>query len=160
MRMCSPTVSRDVRSVNRRPTAEHSEGLSGKQALHSRADQRVSGLLRPATERLLIDRASFRRVGGWRGADEVHRSVSVPARRFNVRRYPNGKLLIKPSEGAVKRVRNRLAAELKALHGANAQAVIITLNPIIRGWAAYYRTVVSKEIFSSLDHYVWQLTWR
>lgn len=78
----------------------------------------------------------------------------VPARRFNVRRYPNGKLLIKPSEGAVKRVRNRLAAELKALHGANAQAVITTLNPIIRGWAAYYRTVVSKEIFSSLDHYL------
>ena len=79
---------------------------------------------------------------------------------FNVRRYPNGKLLIKPSKAAVKRVRRRLAAEVKALHGANAQAVIATLNPIIRGWAAYYRTVVSKEIFSSLDSYVWQLTWR
>jgi len=56
---------------------------------------------------------------------------------FNVRRYPNGKLLIKPSKAAVKRVRRRLAAEVKALHGANAQAVIATLNPIIRGWAAY-----------------------
>ena len=33
----------------------------------------------------------------------------------------------------------------KALHGANAEAVITTLNPIIRGWAAYYRTVVSKR---------------
>jgi RNA-directed DNA polymerase len=79
---------------------------------------------------------------------------------FNIRRYSNGKLLIKPSKAAVKRVRLRLAAEVKALHGANAQAVIARLNPIIRGWAAYYRTAVSKEIFSSLDAHVWQLTWR
>jgi RNA-directed DNA polymerase len=37
--------------------------------------------------------------------------------------------------------------------------VITRLNPIIRGWAAYYRSVVSKETFSSLDHYVWRLTY-
>ena len=79
---------------------------------------------------------------------------------FNIRRYRNGKLLIKPSKTAVQRIRRRLAAEVKALHGANAEAVITKLNPIIRGWAAYYRTVVSKEIFSALDHYVWVLTYR
>ena len=59
---------------------------------------------------------------------------------FNVRRYRNGKLLIKPSKEAVRRIRKRLAAEVKALHGANAEAVISRLNPIIRGWAAYYRS--------------------
>lgn len=79
---------------------------------------------------------------------------------FNIRRYRNGKLLIKPSKAAVQRIRSRLAAEIQALHGANAQAVITRLNPVIRGWAAYYRTVVSKEILSSLDHYMWQLTYR
>jgi RNA-directed DNA polymerase len=79
---------------------------------------------------------------------------------FNVRRYRNGKLLTKPSKAAVQRIRARLAAEVKALHGANAQAVINQLNPVIRGWAAYYRTGVSKEIFSSLDHYMWWLTYR
>lgn len=79
---------------------------------------------------------------------------------FNVRRYRNGKLLIKPSKTAVQRIRRRLAAEVKALHGANAEAVITKLNPVIRGWAAYYRTVVSKAIFSDLDHYVWVLTYR
>src|SRR4029453_15169289 len=79
---------------------------------------------------------------------------------FNVRRYRNGKLLIKPSKEAVRRIRKRLAAEVKALYGANAEAVISRLNPIIRGWAAYYRSVVSKETFSSLDHYVWRLTYR
>jgi RNA-directed DNA polymerase len=79
---------------------------------------------------------------------------------FNIRRYHNGKLLIKPSKAAVQRLRHRLAAEVKALHGANAEAVINKLNPVIRGWAAYYRTVVSKEIFAALDHYVWVLTYR
>jgi RNA-directed DNA polymerase len=79
---------------------------------------------------------------------------------FSIRRYRNGKLLIKPSKAAVQRIRSRLAAEVRALHGANAEAVINALNPVIRGWAAYYRTVVSKEIFSALDHYVWRLTYR
>lgn len=79
---------------------------------------------------------------------------------FNIRRYRNGKLLIKPSKAAVQRIRSRLAAEVAALHGANAQAVVRKLNPIIRGWAAYYRTVVSSDTFSSLDHYVWRLTYK
>jgi RNA-directed DNA polymerase len=78
---------------------------------------------------------------------------------FNVRRY-GGKLLIKPSAMAVQRIRKRLTAELRALRGSNAAAVISTLNPIIRGWAAYYRSVVSKEVFATIDHYLWRDTYR
>jgi RNA-directed DNA polymerase len=77
----------------------------------------------------------------------------------NVRRY-HGKLLIKPSKAVIKRIRERLRTEMWALRGANAQAVIKRLNPIIRGWAAYYRTVVSSEIFTSLDSYMWTLTYK
>jgi RNA-directed DNA polymerase len=78
---------------------------------------------------------------------------------FTIRRY-RGKLLIKPSKTAVKRIRERLRAELRSLRGANAQAVIARLNPIIRGWSAYYRTVVSSRTFSALDHYLWKLTYK
>jgi RNA-directed DNA polymerase len=78
---------------------------------------------------------------------------------FNVRRY-RGKLLIKPAKAAVRRIRERLRTELRSLRGANAQAVIARLNPIIRGWSAYYRTVVSSEIFTALDHYLWKLTYK
>ena len=78
---------------------------------------------------------------------------------FNVRRY-HGKLLIKPSKAAVRRIRERLRTEMRSLRGANAQAVIKRLNPIIRGWAAYYRTVVSSEIFAALDNYLWKLTYK
>jgi len=78
---------------------------------------------------------------------------------FNVRRY-HGKLLIKPSKAAIRRIRERLRSEMLSLRGANAQAVIKRLNPIIRGWAAYYRTVVSSEIFTALDSYMWTLTYK
>jgi RNA-directed DNA polymerase len=79
---------------------------------------------------------------------------------FNVRRYPNRKLLIKPSQAAIRRVRERLASELRTLRGGNAMAVIAALNPIIRGWAAYYRGVVSSRLFGSLDHYLWHITYK
>src|SRR3954454_24907901 len=79
---------------------------------------------------------------------------------FHVRLYRNRKLLIKPSKAAVMRIRKRLAAEMWALRGANAEAVIKTLNPIIRGWSAYYRGAVSSAVFASLDFYVWQLAYK
>ncbi|HXR23463.1 MAG TPA: group II intron maturase-specific domain-containing protein [Acidimicrobiales bacterium] len=78
---------------------------------------------------------------------------------FNVRRY-RGKLLIKPSKAAIRRVRERLRTEMRSLRGANAAAVLIRLNPIIRGWSAYYRGVVSSETFHTLDNHMWQLTWK
>ncbi len=89
----------------------------------------------------------------------VHVDAGFDFLGFNVRRY-RGKLLIKPSPAAVKRIRGRLAAEVVSLRGANAEAVIRRLNPIIRGWAAYYRIAVSKEVFATLDHHLWSDTYR
>jgi RNA-directed DNA polymerase len=75
-------------------------------------------------------------------------------------RHQGGKLLIKPSKAAVKRIRQRLGTEMRALRGSNAAAVLRTINPIIRGWAAYYRGVVSKEVFAAVDHHLWRLTYQ
>jgi RNA-directed DNA polymerase len=78
----------------------------------------------------------------------------------NIRRYPCGKLLIKPSKTAVTRIRRRLAEEMRSLRGAAPAVIIGRLNPIITGWAAYYRGVVSTQTFHTLDHYLWRLTYR
>jgi RNA-directed DNA polymerase len=78
---------------------------------------------------------------------------------FNVRRY-RSKLLIKPSKAVIRRIRERLRSELRALRGHSAKAVIRRLNPIIRGWANYYRTQVAAEIFDKLDQYLWRLTYK
>lgn len=69
---------------------------------------------------------------------------------FNIRRY-RGKLLIKPGKAAVTRIRERLAAEMRAARGHNAPMVLIRLNPIIWGWSAYYRHAVSARVFNELD---------
>src|SRR6266516_1628410 len=89
----------------------------------------------------------------------VHLDDGVDFLGFNIRRYL-GKLLIKPSKAAVKRIRERLATEMKDLRGHNAQMVLVRLNPIIRGWSAYYRQVVFARVFNELDSYVWKLTYK
>src|SRR5204863_4606480 len=80
----------------------------------------------------------------------------------DIRRYvrQGGKLLIKPSQESVKRFRERLAAEVRFLRGANAAAVVARLNPVVRGWSAYYRSVVSSQVFARVDYDLWHLTWR
>lgn len=89
----------------------------------------------------------------------VHLSAGFDFLGFNVRRY-GPTLLIKPSAAAVQRIRERLRTEMRALRGSNAAAVLATLTPIIRGWAAYYRGVVSSATFKSLDNYLWTLTYK
>ena len=79
---------------------------------------------------------------------------------FHLRRYPNGKLLIKPSVEAIKRFRKRLAREFRALRGANVAAMLAKITPIVRGWVAYYRTVVSSKVFAALTDYLWKLTYK
>ncbi len=79
---------------------------------------------------------------------------------FSLRRYPNGKLLIKPGEAAVKRFRERLAREFRSLRGSNVAAVLARIVPIVRGWCAYYRTVVSTRVFAALSSYLWKLTYK
>jgi RNA-directed DNA polymerase len=79
---------------------------------------------------------------------------------FNIRRYRNGKLLIKASKAAVRRVKRKLAGQMRRLRGQNASAVLAAICPITRGWASYYRSVVSKKTFASLDDYMWKLTYK
>jgi RNA-directed DNA polymerase len=89
----------------------------------------------------------------------VHLDDGLDFLGFSIRRY-SGKLLIKPSAAAVRRVRQRLRAEMRSLRGSNAAGVLRAINPIVRGWAAYYRGAVSTRVFSTLDAYMWRLTFR
>src|SRR5262249_21168460 len=89
----------------------------------------------------------------------VHLDDGLDFLGFGVRRY-RGKLLIKPSKAAVRRIRRRLADEMRRLRGSNVQAVLAAVVPIVRGWPAFYRGVVSKQVFTSLDDYMWRLTYK
>jgi RNA-directed DNA polymerase len=90
----------------------------------------------------------------------VHLSEGFDFLGFSLRRYANGKLLIKPSATAIKGFRKRLAGEFRALRGCNAPTVLVKIVPITRGWCAYYRTAVSSRVFKGLDAYLWRLTYK
>jgi len=78
----------------------------------------------------------------------------------NVRRYPNGKLLIKPSKKNVKTFLDGIRRTIKAAHGVSAADLIDQLNPSIRGWANYHRHVVSKRTFGCVDLMIFSSLWR
>jgi len=78
----------------------------------------------------------------------------------NVRRYPNGKLLIKPSKKSVKRFLAGIRETIKAALGKSAADLIKELNPKIRGWANYHRHVVSKRMFNRVDHSIFYKLWQ
>ena len=78
----------------------------------------------------------------------------------NVRRYPKGKLLIKPSKKNVGTFLNGIRRIIKDAHGASAADLIDQLNPRIRGWANYHRHVVSKRTFGRVDHTIFSNLWQ
>lgn len=90
----------------------------------------------------------------------IHLSAGFDFLGFHVRHYPSRhtstgwKLLIKPANKSVKAFREKLRQTFKRLHGSNAKCLIKVLNPMLRGWANYYRGVVSSDVFHKLGHYV------
>jgi RNA-directed DNA polymerase len=78
----------------------------------------------------------------------------------NTRRYPNGKVLQKPSDKAVVEIRHKLRTLVIKNMGAPAHKLITKLNSVLRGWSNYHRHVVSKEIFKEIDFYLWRLLGR
>ena len=85
---------------------------------------------------------------------------------FNVRRYPasNSKtgrrLLTKPSKKSVKAIRQKLKGTFRQQRGTTVETLVLNVNPMIRGWANYFRTGTSAATFGRLDHYVYGLQWR
>lgn len=77
---------------------------------------------------------------------------------FNIRRHHKAggaKVLTRPSRDAMKKMRRRIADELRALRGASPEEVIRVMNPIIRGQANYYRSGASSRSFQALDNHLW-----
>src|SRR5260370_25001213 len=64
------------------------------------------------------------------------------------------KAIIKPSKESVARHYRQMAEVIERNKSAEQANLIRLLNPKIVGWSNYYSTVVSKSIFSKLDHLV------
>jgi len=76
-----------------------------------------------------------------------------------VRRYGD-KLLTIPKESNVKSLREKIRLCLQSTLALGQKALIRKLNPILRGWANFYRHAAAKATFDKLDHYVHWRIWR
>lgn len=74
---------------------------------------------------------------------------------FNVRKY-KGKLLIKPAKKNVLQFLAKIREFIKVNCSTPTEVLIWQLNARIRGWANYYRHVVSKKIYSYVDHKIFE----
>lgn len=77
---------------------------------------------------------------------------------FNVRQFKDNrtrlgfKTIIQPSQKSIQNHVQSLREIIKAHKSAKVSDLIKKLNPIIRGWANYYRTVCSAETFKRVHH--------
>jgi RNA-directed DNA polymerase len=97
----------------------------------------------------------------------VHLTEGFDFLSYNVRHYRSPlvtrtgwKLLIKPSKKAVTAKRRELRDIWLDLKGHRVKEILYRLNPIIRGWANYHRTVVASATFARMDKWMYHRTAR
>lgn len=78
---------------------------------------------------------------------------------FNVRKY-GVKLLIKPAKKNVKVFLDKIRDVIKSHPTAKTVSLIRILNPMIRGWAYYYRHVVAYDTLHEVDRQIDKAIWR
>jgi RNA-directed DNA polymerase len=116
--------------------------------------------IKPAVEKFLLER-------GLTLSPEktliTHISEGFDFLGQNIRKYPTGqdkqKLLIKPSKTSVKRFLDEIRETIRQNPTMPAAGLIRLLNPKIRGWALYHRSVVSRKTFETIDHEIHKALW-
>ena len=90
----------------------------------------------------------------------VHLSEGFDFLGFTVKQYPDPrtksgqKLLITPSRKSEQAFRDKLKSKWASLKGQPIATVLKQLNPVLRGWANYFRVGVSSRTFARLDHWM------
>ena len=77
-----------------------------------------------------------------------------------VRRFANGKVLIKPSRRSVKTFLSKIQTTIDEAGGKTAGELIRRLNQQIKGWTMYHRFAVSKRTFDAVDDRIFRKLWR
>lgn len=89
------------------------------------------------------------------GGEAGFHFLGFQVRQYPVSQYNSGqgfKTLIKPNKAAIKRHYRQLAETIRQNKAARQENLVGLLNPVIAGWSNYYRAVVSKDVFQTLDN--------
>jgi RNA-directed DNA polymerase len=117
--------------------------------------QKMDLELKPSKTRICH---TLNRVDGQVGFDFLGFNI----RSYEMSKYKSGKsmkgfkTIIQPSATAIQRQSRKLREVIQKHKAAPVAALIDHLNPIIRGWSAYYSSQCSKEVYSHLDFLLYQ----
>jgi RNA-directed DNA polymerase len=99
------------------------------------------------------------------GADPGFAFLGFHIRQYRVGQHQSGrppggqrlgyKTLIKPAKANIQEPLAELGRIIRRSRALPQDEVIRQLNPVIRGWAHYYRTWVSKAVYTRLDALTW-----
>lgn len=73
---------------------------------------------------------------------------------------PRQKLYVKPQKERVRKFLDHMRSIIWSHKQMEQGRFIALLNPIIRGWAMYYRFSDAYQTFSRVDHVLWMQIWR
>lgn len=74
--------------------------------------------------------------------------------------HRQGRCMTFPQKEKVKALLSQIRTWLKSHPTVRQEDVIQHLNPILRGWANYYKHGASKRVFDYIDHQLWLALWR
>lgn len=139
----------------------------GKKKVHSKYKLRKYGFIRYADDFLITAESKedieeiLPKIVNWlakRGlklnqekTQIKHISEGIDFLGFNIRQY-QGKCLIKPQKEKLREKLREIKSWLYEHPNLKPGAVIKVLNPILRGWANYYKHGVSSRTFNYFDH--------
>jgi RNA-directed DNA polymerase len=132
-----------------RQVIEHAQQLLGKWL------EKMGLAFKPSKTRICH---TLNPVDGQIGFDFLGFSI----RQYRMSKYKSGrsmkghKTLIQPSKAAMQRHLQRLQEVIRSHKAAPQAALIHHLNPIMRGWSAYFSAQCSKAAYSKLDYMLYQ----
>lgn len=85
--------------------------------------------------------------------------LGVNFKKFeDTKREGNEMLIVKPSKKGVKNLKEKIKKIISTFK--EADLLISKLNPVLRGWGQYYKTVMSKRTFTKINFYLWSKLWQ
>lgn len=78
---------------------------------------------------------------------------------FNVRKFGDT-LLTQPAKDRIKRMLSKVKYEVKRFRGDTQHELIMRLNPILNGWANYYKYSAASNVFRKADHQIFKKLWQ
>jgi len=72
---------------------------------------------------------------------------------------PRRKLFMRPQDEKIKKFLNRLREIIWSNKQTEQRKFIRKLNPVLRGWAMYYRYSDANKAFETVDYELWKILW-